>query len=125
MPREITIVRRDGSPLGDIASGRGAVESALPGVRFFRDPSGLEKMAASGIEFPEALRHHLEGAPATTQADYEGKGYSIRFFLGAGPGIERLDGEVRGDGDPGPELCRLADLNGWMVLDADGSQVAP
>ncbi len=125
MPREITIARRDGSPLGDAASVRHAVESALPGVRFFRDPSGSEKIAASGIEFPEALRRHLEGAPATAQADYEGEGYSIRFFLGAGPEVERMDGEVRGDGDPGPELCRLADLNGWVVLDADGTQVAP
>jgi hypothetical protein len=55
MPWEITIVRPDRSPLGDVASVRKAVESAMPGIRFFRDPSGLEKMAAAGIEFPRSF----------------------------------------------------------------------
>jgi hypothetical protein len=125
MSWEITIARPDGLPLGDIASVRRAVESAMPGVRFFRDPSGREKMAAAGVGFPEVLRRHLESAPATTQADYEGEGFSIRFFLGIGPGVERMDAEVRGGGDALPELCHLAEVNGWVVLGANGSQVAP
>jgi hypothetical protein len=125
MPWEIAIVRPDRLPLGDVASVRHAVESEMPGVQFFRDPSGLEKMTAAGVAFPEVLRRHLEGAPATTQADYEGQGYSIRFFLGAGPGVERMDAEVRGDGDPLSELRRLAEKNSWVILEAGGSRMAP
>lgn len=121
MPWELTIARPDRLPLGDLAFVRNAVELAMPGVRFFLEPGGLEKMAASGIEFPEVLRRHLEDSPATVQGDYEGEGYSVRFFLGAGPEVEDMGAEVRGSGDPMPELCRLAKANGWAILGAGGS----
>jgi hypothetical protein len=71
----------------------------------------------------ESASSSSKASPATTQADYEDEGYSIRFFLGAGPGIERMDAEVRGGGDPLPALRRLAEINDWMVLGADGSPV--
>ena len=77
-------------------------------------------MAAAGIEFPGALRRHFEDTPSTTLADYEGEGYSIRFFLGDGPAVERLDAEVRG-GDPLFELSRLLWDNDWVILGADES----
>ena len=125
MPWELTIARIDHSPLGDVASVRQVIEAALLGVQFYREPSGAEKMAAAGIEFPEVLRRHLEGAPATIQADYEGEGFSIRFFLGTGPDVELINAEVRGGGDPLPKLQRLAAVTGWVIHEAGGSQVAP
>jgi hypothetical protein len=125
MPWDLTIARADRSPLGEIASVRQAVESALPDVRFYREPSGVEKIAAAGIEFPEVLRRHLQSSPATTQADYEGEGFSIRLYLGAGPDVERMDAEIRGSGDPLPALHRLAEATGWVVLEASGWQVVP
>jgi len=126
MPWELTIARADHAPLGDVEAVRRAVEAAIPGIRFYREPGGIEKIAAAGIEFPEALRRHLESSPATTQADYEGDGFSIRLFLGAGPVVESVGAEVRGSGDPAPELRRLAQGTGWVIIeDADGTQVAP
>jgi hypothetical protein len=126
MPRELTIVHADRLPLGDIEAVRRAVETDIPGVRFYREPSGVEKMAAAGIEFPEVLRRHLEGSPAKTQADYEGDGFSIRFFLGTGPEVERMGAEVRGSGDPLPELRRLVAATDWLIIeDAGGTRVAP
>lgn len=74
---------------------------------------------------PGEIARHLENSPATTQADYEGERFSIRFFLGAGPGVERVDAEVRGDGDPMPELRRLAEATGWVIMEAGGSRGAP
>ena len=127
MPWDLTIMRADRSPLGDIPSVRQAVEAALPGVEFYREPSGAEKIAAAGslgIEFPEVLRRHLENSPAKTQADYESQGFSIRLYLGAGPGVERIDAEVRGSGDPLPALHHLAMVTGWVILEAGGPQVA-
>ena len=83
-------------------------------------------MAASGIEFPEVLRRHFESSPATTQADYEGEGFSLRLFLGSGPAVESVGAEVRGSGDPLPDLRRLAEATGWVITeDTGGSQVAP
>jgi hypothetical protein len=125
MAWDLTITRADRSPLGEIASVRQAVELALPNVRFYREPSGVEKMATAGIEFPDVLRRHLESSPAQTQADYEGDGFSMRLYLGAGPSVDRMDAEVWGSGDPLPALHRLAEATGWVVLEASGSQVVP
>lgn len=100
MPWELTISRAGQLPLGDIEAVRRAVETAVPGVQFYREPSGLEKIAAAGIEFPDVLLRHLNNSPATIQADFEGEGFSIRFFLGAGPEVERMGAEVRGSGGP-------------------------
>jgi hypothetical protein len=126
MPWDLTIARVDQAPLGDVDAVRRAVEAAISGVRFYCEPSGLEKMAAAGIEFPEILRRHLEGSPATTQADFEGEGFSIRFFLGTGPEVERMGAEVRGGGDPLPTLRQLARATGWVVVeDSSGLHVAP
>lgn len=79
MPWELTISREDQDSLGDLESLQKAIESAIPGVEFYREPSGLEKMAAAGIEFPEVMRAFLETAPATVQAEFEGDGFSMRF----------------------------------------------
>lgn len=46
------------------------------------------------------------------------------FFLGDGPGAERMYGEVRSHDDRRHELSRLADLNGWVCVGAAGPLLA-
>lgn len=112
----MTIRRDDEDSLGDLESVQKAVESAIPVIEFYREPSSLEKMAAAGIEFPEVLRAFLETAAATIQADFEGDGFSMRFYLGTGPFVQSIGVEIRGSGDPMPYLWRLASQTGWRII---------
>lgn len=83
MPWEITIRRHDGAPLGDLESVRQQITSALPAMQFYREPSGVEKIAAAraaGIEFPEIIRQHMEKRPATDQAAFETYELSVRMY---------------------------------------------
>lgn len=116
MPWEVTIGREDQNSLGELEAVQKAIESAIPGVEFYREPSGLEKMTASGIEFPEVLRSFLETAPATVQADFEGDGFSMRLYLGTGPVVQNIGLEVRGSGDPMPCLQKLTSETGWRII---------
>ncbi|HUG90967.1 MAG TPA: hypothetical protein VML55_09045, partial [Planctomycetaceae bacterium] len=60
----------NGSALGALEDVRERMQAALPGIVFYREPSGLEKIAAVSFEFPDFLREHLERQPAEIQADY-------------------------------------------------------
>src|SRR4051794_16102544 len=92
--------RADKSPLGDRAAGKLLMTLACPALRYTREPSGPEKIAAArvaGVKFPDILRKHLEQQPPTEVADFEGDGFSVRFFLGPEGELAALDAEVRGD----------------------------
>ena len=47
MPWEVTIRRADGDPLGDFPTVRAGIEAAVPGMQFFRQPSGADRVAAA------------------------------------------------------------------------------
>ena len=78
MPFEITIRRGDGLPLGRLDQVMSAISKAFPKVQFYREPSGMDKLAVlkeQGVEFPDVLRRHFEETPATLQGDHEGDGF--------------------------------------------------
>lgn len=120
MPWEIAIRNADDSALADVATVRQQFTAAIPGLQFYREPSGLEKIAAAramGVEFPDVIRQHMEQRPATEQADYEGDGFSMRFYgFGAQP-LRAVYAEVRGDGNPLLVLAALCRSNKWIVTD--------
>jgi hypothetical protein len=79
----------------------------------------VEKIAAltdQGVEFPDVLRRQFEETPATKRGDFEGNGFSIRFFLGSGNETATVDAEVRGDTERAyPLLRKIAEENQWVV----------
>lgn len=125
MPWEVTIQRTDGAPLGDLATVRQQFEAALPALQFYREPSGLEQIAAAraiGVEFPDVIRKHMEQRPATEQADYEGDGFSVRFYGFEAQPLDTVYAEVRGDGNPLPLLAALCRPNTWVATDDTSGQ---
>jgi hypothetical protein len=120
MPWEITIRRADDAPLGDFASVRQQIEFALPPIRFYRQPSGPERIAAAraaGVEFPDVIRKHLEQSPATDEAEFEEEGISIRLYGFEKQPLNAIHAEVRGRGNPGPALTALCRPNEWLAFD--------
>jgi hypothetical protein len=51
MPWEVTIRRGDGGPLGDISTVCAGIEAAVPGMRFFQEPSGADRIAAARARY--------------------------------------------------------------------------
>jgi hypothetical protein len=105
-----------------------AITMDCPGVEFYREPTGSEKLASvPEIEFPQVLRDHLKAAPAQDQGDLDGSDYSVRFFLGESNAsvVYVVDVEARGTTRNAlPPLERLARHTGWIVVDASGNVVA-
>jgi hypothetical protein len=125
MPWEVTIKRLDGAPLGDLASVRQQITNALPAIQFYRVPSGLEKIAAAraaGVEFPDIIRQHLEGRPATEQAEFEGDGFLVTLYGFRAESLDAIYAEVRGDGNPVPVLAALCRPNEWVAIDGTCGQ---
>jgi hypothetical protein len=125
MPWEVTIRRSDSEPLGDLAMVRRQIIDALPGIRFRREPSGSEKIAAAravGIEFPDVLRQHFEQPPATEQAEFEGDGFSMVLYAFEAQPLRAVHVEVRGKGNPVPVLAALCRPNGWVAVDDASGQ---
>jgi hypothetical protein len=121
MPWEITIRTADGSPLGERDMVRERIRDAFPGVQFYWEPSGLEKIAAfraTGQEFPDIIRKHLERTPSKEQGDFEQDEFSVRSYLQTGPTIEEVDADVRGESKRVfPHLQRLATMWNWVVAE--------
>jgi hypothetical protein len=121
MPWEITIRRGDGLPLGRQDEVMSGISRAIPEVQFYREPSGVEKIAAlkdQGVEFPDVLRRQFEKTAATKQGDFEGNGFSIRFYLGSCSETTTVDAEVRGDtGRAYPLLRKIAEANQWVIAE--------
>lgn len=125
MPWEVTIRRADGAPLGDREAVRGCIASSLPGVRFERQPSGAEQIAAAravGVEFPDVILRHLEQRPPTEQAFLDAAEFSIRLYGLDSPTLHAVHAEVRGDGNPVPALAALCVPNGWVAVDDASGQ---
>jgi hypothetical protein len=120
MPWEITIRRADGARLGDLAEVRQHLSAALPAIKFRREPSGIEKIAAAravGVEFPEIIRQHLEQRSATEQAEFEGDGFSVVAYGFERQPLDAIHVEIRGEGNPVGVLAALCLPQGWIVVD--------
>jgi hypothetical protein len=125
MPWEVVIQSSDNAELGAVAAVREKMSAALPDIKFYVEPSGLEKLAAMrerGIEFPEILRKHLEQSPASLQADFEGNDFSMQFYGFESQPLRTIRVEVRGNGNPLPALAALCRPNGWTAIDCANSQ---
>jgi hypothetical protein len=125
MPWEVVIQSPDNAELGDLAAVRDKMTAALPGIQFYSEPSGPEKLAAArekGIEFPEVIRKHLEQSPATLQADFEAGDFSMQFYGFESQPLRTIRVEVRGNGNPLPVLAALCKPNGWIAIDCATSQ---
>jgi len=125
MPWEVALKRRDGQPIATIEDFRETLPQILPGLQFYREPSGKEKMAAVKIEFPEFLRNALANAPAQIQADFEADGLFLRFFFGPeeSPRTDHVDIEVRGNGNPLPHLSAIARGLDCVVVERSGDEL--
>jgi hypothetical protein len=127
MPWEVTIRRSEGEPLGDLPAVRAVIEAAVPGMQFYQEPSGAERIAAArarGIEFPDVIRQIFERLPAKTQAVLEGEGFSLVLYGFNAEPLTAIHAEVRGGGDPHPVLTALCRSTGWVAIDdATGRQV--
>jgi hypothetical protein len=125
MPWEVTIRQADGTPLGDLAVVRQQIAVSVPAMQFHREPSGPEKIAAAraaGIEFPDVIRQHMEGRPATEQAELDGDGFSVRLYGFDAQPLLAIYAEVRGNGNPVPFLAALCRPNGWVAVDDTSGQ---
>lgn len=121
----IRIRHADGRSLGPIEALRELVTKSLPGIQFYREPSGKEKLAAYNIDFPDVIRKHLEGAPAEIRADWEVEDLFLRFFFGPEhlTEIDAFSVEVRGDGNPIPFVSGLCSPNAWVAEGPDGAEL--
>jgi hypothetical protein len=122
VPWEITIKRSDGGCLGAQADVRAAIERAFPGVQFYREPSGAEKLASlpAGVEMPEFIRSVWAGQGAKLQGDFDGDDYSLRFYLGeeGSTALQSVEVEARGASRPAMPLFEALTLaTGWIVAD--------
>jgi hypothetical protein len=121
MPWTISISRCDGLPLGDVSTVQDAVHENIPGIRFWREPSGTEKLAAMKLNtpLPDVIRHSMEKSPSSIQGDYEEDGLSLRLYLGCKPQITKMDIEIRGNGNPMPLIAAICLPNNWIALHGD------
>lgn len=125
MPWEVTIRRADGAPLGDLAYVRQQITNALPAIQFYRAPSGLERIAAArakGYEYPDIIREHFEGLPATDRAQFEGDCFSVELYGFQAEPLNEIYANVRGDGNPMPMLAALCRPNEWVAIDDTSGQ---
>jgi hypothetical protein len=125
MSWDVSLRQHDGEPLGSIDFLRTTFTECLAAVQFDWDPSGREKMVATGIAFPEVIRKFLENHPARIQADFEGDDVHLRFFFGPEDQTEimRVDVEVRGSGNQIPPLSAVCSRNGWKAEGPDGCEL--
>jgi len=128
MPWEITIKHPDGLPLGSPQVVSDHIRGAFPGVQFYREPSGAEKLASlpPGIELPDVIRQHWEQSAPQRHADFEASGYSLRFYLGneGTEVLETVDIEARGRSRPAmPMMEALTLATGWIIVDAWGNTI--
>jgi hypothetical protein len=127
MPWEVTIKHADGLELGDFEYVQQQINTALPGIQFCREPSGLEKIAAArklGVEFPEVILRHFETLPAKVGAMLSIDELVVSLYgFGAQP-LLMIHAEFRGEGNPLPVLASLCKPNGWLAVDdASGERV--
>jgi hypothetical protein len=120
MPWEVTLQRIDGQPMGELAALRAGIESAIPGIQYHTEPSGLERLEAArkmGVEFPDVLRTHFENLPAKLNAVFVTENLMVRIYGFESRPLTRLHAEIRGNENPAPVLRQLCALNSWIAVD--------
>jgi hypothetical protein len=125
VPWEVAIRLPDNADLGEVGMVRDRIAAAVPGIRFYMEPSGPEQLAAAreaGIEFPDVIRQHLEERPATLQGDFEGTEFSMQLYGFESRPLQTIYVEVRGNGNPIPALAALCKPNGWVAVDCASRQ---
>src|SRR5262245_33213606 len=125
MPWELTIRRADNAPMGPIDVVRKKVTDCLPGLQFYMEPSGAEKLAASdarGIVLPDVIREMWQKQPALEQADYDEGTFHMRLFGFGHVPLISVDAEIRGNGNPLPAIAALCRPNGWIAIDLANGQ---
>jgi hypothetical protein len=128
VPWDIIIKRADGFPLGTQQEVQQEIARAFPGVRFYRDPSGSEKLASlpPGVEMPEVIKRHWETAPAELRGDLSGRRYSLRFYLGAQDtqALPTVTIEARGKSRAAVPMMEALTLStGWIIVDDWGNTI--
>ena len=121
----VMIRRPDRAALGSLDALRPVFRARLPGLAFYREPSGPEKLAATRITYPEVIRKHFEQAPAEVRADFASGDLHLRFVFGP-EGQDQIDSvavEVRGGVDPAPFLRALCAPDGWVAEEPDGDRL--
>ena len=128
MSWDLTLRRLDGIPLGERDPVQQVIELACPGVQFYREPSGAEKLASvPHVTFPDVVRQHMETRTAQRQGDFDGPDFSLRFYLGDEDAttINVVDIEARGKTQNAvPLLRKLTTYTGWIVVDGWGDTIA-
>jgi hypothetical protein len=120
MPWEVTLQRIDRQPMGELTVLRKCIESAVPGIQYHSEPSGLERLEAAkkmGVEFPDVLRTHFENLPAKLNAVYTAENLMVRVYGFETQPLTRLHAEIRGNENPAPVVRQLCAFNSWIALD--------
>jgi hypothetical protein len=120
MPWEVTFQRSDLQALGDLATIRRGIETAIPDIQYYTEPSGIQKLEAAakmGVEFPDVLKKHFENLPAKLHAVYSSEDLTISIFGFESQPLNRLHAEIRGNQNPAPILRTLCVQNSWSALD--------
>ena len=118
MPWTISISRSGDLPLGTVEAVQDAIHKGVSGVQFYREPSGNEKLAKIKVPLPDVVRRHMEQSPASIQGDYQDGDLSLRFYLGSKADVQKIDVEIRGDGNPLPVIAAICLRHGWIAVDA-------
>ena len=116
MPWEITII--NGSverpkPLGTREEVIAVFAEALPGVLLRQPPAPPQEWLD---QMPSDLREAM--LRPRLEAEFEAEDVSIQFYASHEPVLERVNGEVRGNGDPIPALAAICVKRGWSVIDS-------
>lgn len=120
MPWEVTIRRSDGSALGTLESVQQAIVTAVPGMHFYREASGPEKIAIArekGVTIPDVIVRHFENMPAKVGAVFQGEHFTVSLYGFDAQPLVAFHADVRGDGNPVPLLAALCRPNDWIAID--------
>ena len=120
MPWTIFISSKDGSQLGEFNSIREKIKEKYPQTKFWREPSGKEKMAAIASAHQEIFGKLFGHLPANERGIFEGNGVTLEFYFGSESVLNTLTIEVRGEENPLPILRQLCDAYGWQVRGPNG-----
>jgi hypothetical protein len=77
---------------------REQIIAGLPGIQFYREPSGAEMIAAAraaGVEMPEVIRKHMEQQSAEERAEYRGDDFSVELYGFEAQPLRAVLAEVR------------------------------
>jgi hypothetical protein len=126
MPWDMTVRRPDGLALGPPLEVRDQIARVFKGVQFYREPSGLEKLASlpPGLEMPEVIRKHWERSAAELRGDLEAEGYSLRFYLGEEGASELPEVAIEARGGSRAAMPMMEELTlatGWIIVDDRGN----